>query len=315
MSEKNTIIIRPKVNRDEKKYTIYNYLKEHHTLLIASISGFITALSFVISMIAYLYQIILFRKWNIPLDSIENLIQNRFIYYFAVSIALTAFTIWSQEKIKDQWKLYYRYSAEMKYLRCEIECLQKNNKSIEKEQRAHFKRIKIAFSEPSEMTLDNKQIYQSAEENNTKIKANKYMAKKLKRCIAKYLFRLNMYLGILSIVYSIIILPLWFIVSSFSGEINYVMILLVWIGFCLISFISARVEVNLFFEPYTPIRIKRIVKTMHKESKSTLGFLNTMHEYFDELQTKNDNHSVLSNDNIKRLLSSIFISMLFYLFR
>ena len=96
MSEKNTIIIRPKVNRDEKKYTIYNYLKEHHTLLIASISGFITALSFVISMIAYLYQIILFRKWNIPLDSIENLIQNRFIYYFAVSIALTAFTIWSQ---------------------------------------------------------------------------------------------------------------------------------------------------------------------------------------------------------------------------
>lgn len=104
---------------DSRKYV--DYFKEHHTLMIASISAMITFISFLISLLSHLYQKIILQEYNVPLDIINTANHGRLFYYVLISIAFYAVVPVIQEALMKVYLKYFRQSALNKLLRIRLQ--------------------------------------------------------------------------------------------------------------------------------------------------------------------------------------------------
>ena len=108
-----------KTQQDEQRKYV-EYLKTHHTLLIACISAIVTIISFWIGLLSHVYQKIILEEYNVPLDIINTTNHGRLFYYVLMSIAFYAINPLIQESLMKVFLKYYRRTAIDKLLRVKL---------------------------------------------------------------------------------------------------------------------------------------------------------------------------------------------------
>lgn len=65
---------------DKKTYRIYEYMKAHHSLLIACVSAMVAVASLVCCLLTYVIQCICLNTWNVPVEIIGEIGKGKYFY-------------------------------------------------------------------------------------------------------------------------------------------------------------------------------------------------------------------------------------------
>ena len=103
MSEKSTNI--------DQTTKVADFYEKHLSLFIATISATITAISIIISFLAYIYQKIILEEYKVPLDIIDTLNHGRLFYYVLMSMGIFILMPMIQSQLTSTFLQYYRNMA------------------------------------------------------------------------------------------------------------------------------------------------------------------------------------------------------------
>ena len=103
MNDKKTIL--------DDTTKVADYFKEHEGLFVATVSATITAITIIISFLAYVYQKIILQEYNVPLDIIDTLNHGHLFYYVLMSMCLFAVNPLIQSRLMSIFLQHYRKVA------------------------------------------------------------------------------------------------------------------------------------------------------------------------------------------------------------
>lgn len=289
------MIIRPNWKKEDESYAIFDYLKNHHTLLIAIISAIITITSFIINQLSHFYQYNYLRSWGIAFDFYVNPLSNNILYYFSTVLVIDIITPVLLWKLEIAFISFYRHYSTDIYSKYILDIFNRRRKKV-KTQILKLKKSKAKKESDPQFDDELKEIED--------IKKNIKKSQSITRHII--LSRsLNLILLIFS--FALLLLSLWSIISSLSGTVSSD-IFIIWFIYCITIVFLAHCNALLYIKPCTPRKIKKILKNNSMEHMDWDKFNKTIALFFSELPVKNSKIGVFSDNNLKRNSISILVS-------
>ncbi len=126
------------VEKDE--YSIFNYLKEHHSLLIAIISGIMAIFSFLINIVNYMNINAYFMFWDIEISQITINSSNQ-IYSIITAFLFQAMLILATWFILNTYDSYRKRQQSFMYIKLKHRKAKKILKAKYKEEQKNEKRV------------------------------------------------------------------------------------------------------------------------------------------------------------------------------
>ncbi len=104
----------------EETTKVADYFKQHEGLFVATVSATITAITIIISFLAYVYQNIILQEYKVPLDIINTLNHGHLFYYVLMSMAIFAVNPLIQNRLMSIFLQHYRKVAINKLFRIQL---------------------------------------------------------------------------------------------------------------------------------------------------------------------------------------------------
>lgn len=207
-------------NNDE--YSIFNYLKEHTSVLIALTSALVAVFSFILNMTIYLNVNAYLSFWEIDASQITVTTSNQ-LYCVLAAFIFEVVTVWATFFISNTYDAYSsKYQIEFLYMCQEQRDIKKTVKKLHKKISAEKKRIFILRYLYTSEEIDEikKQIVDIEKEQ----KINKESIYNLKKKFKKVKRRCNLLLAISNVICFLVMLCGYiflFMTSVFNDNIFY----------------------------------------------------------------------------------------------
>ena len=294
----------PKASQDT--YRVFDYLKEHHTLLIACISAIVAGISFFINFIAYLYQRLTLQGWNVDSRIVDFSVKGQLYYYIIVSFIYIAAICGFNSLVAKMFTRYYQNSASITYVKCIVRKMKGEHNSYIKRAlklKRQLKKKRGTLDQAEQEWLDEEIRY--TEETKSKRKEINRILRSLRRNVIK-----NMLGGLLAVAI------LWFITifiyQATVQQLSWTLLPLWLVGFGIIAF-GACLQARRANKELSPKKIRREVdETWAIGYKETTVLwdkaLDIVAKPYPRLTVK----QLLSDGNLKRLAETA-INLLFTL--
>ena len=172
------------VPQEKDAYSIINYLKEHHSLMIAIVSAVVAVFSFVINIVNYLNVNTYLRFWDVEISQItfnsSNQIYSVFTAFFFQVIIL--FVTWF---ISNTYVSYSKRQQTFMYIKRKQKTISKSIKESYKELSSSEKQV-LALKSTSDSMEEINEIEKNLENIRKEIANNKQEVKKVKKEIRRH---------------------------------------------------------------------------------------------------------------------------------
>ena len=283
----------PRISQDT--YRVFDYLKEHHTLLIACISAIVAGISFFINFIAYLYQRLTLQGWNVDSRVVDFSVKGQLYYYIIVSFIYIASICGFNYLIAKMFARYYQNSASITYAKCVVRKMKKEYnqhiKHIAKFER-QMKKERGALDQAEQELLD--QITRRTEKNRYNRKKIHRLIRRLRRNVIK-----NILAGLLAT--AILWLIIIFIYQVAVLQLSWMLFPSWLVGFCAIA-LGAYIQARRANKELVPQRIRKVVdETWEKGFEETIMLWDKALEIAAKPYPRLTVKQLLSDGNLKRL--------------
>lgn len=255
----------PASEEKQETYHIFNYMKDHTAFFVACVSGFVAAVSFILSLATFAYEQLQFRVWDVDIQLVDFSVGGK-SYYFILSnlIYCIAFTL-LVDKFEQLFQRYFHDTSPIIYVK-ELE------KSISKYNRIQKREIcrlrwelkwKKLFSEDK---LDARKKLIRLDVLSQNIDNINFQQTKVKKSICRIRLELvrSLLVG-LFLTAIFLLLPLVLFVFCLSGELVPQAIIIIWLLlFGLMCFLAAG-AVKLKEPAYRHKRIKQKAKAVAQQ--------------------------------------------------
>jgi len=305
MSDCRDIIVYKKRKKHQDTFKIFDYFKSHHSLLIGCISIAVTLISFSVSMLAYLYQILQLRAWNVPAEIVGNTILNKSLYYIVIVIIMMIAEMILLDRIKKLYIHYYRNIVYSTFWNAYCKEIKKMEIVAKKASHSYNHLKKKHNYKPSVDELNEQ------EENEKRIKELRQDYQYYHKDLWKDIISFKLLIGVIILLICFLLLPISLLFQLMTNS-NILEAIISWILLCCLIVFFGRQSAITYYKPYTPRRIRRIVHTRYKTDASISGFEEAMEDYFDNLETDISLKSMFSDKSLS-ILSQMFLFSLAFI--
>lgn len=106
---------------DRRTHRIFDYMEKHHSLLIASVSAFVTVGSLVTSILVYLYQCLRLQAWNVPMELLSEVKLSKYLYVAVIGMlyycSIPIYQIYLQNIFQEQFDFFTLLKLQRKLIK------------------------------------------------------------------------------------------------------------------------------------------------------------------------------------------------------
>ncbi|QTE74409.1 hypothetical protein JS518_00470 [Clostridiales bacterium FE2010] len=292
MKESTDIIKYPKYRKEKETFIVFNYLKEHHGLLLASISAIVTITSFIINMASFIRQNNYLRSWGIT-NNFYIYSSSQFVYLFVVMLIIDIFIPLLLWKLEVTFTSFFRDCSILIYTKYILKHYKKRQKRAEA----------ILAKKRKDNTND---ADPEMEKNLNELKGMIATShNKIHHILSAHIVDVI----ILIIAFVILLLPLWTLLIIIAGQFS-IHAMILWLVICFFIVTTSYMGALLNIHPCTPRKMKKILKISLKNRSSLDGFFDTIHNFFTELPERNKKYGFLSDAHLRRSTIAILASII-----
>ncbi len=251
--EKTKMLPANDVPGPQDTYRIFTYLDQHHSLLIACVSALVAIISALFNIVAYVYQKITLRGWNIDFRIINFSVKGQLYYFVFFSLVYIVSILLFTSLVQKIFTKYIRCSAYVTYYKHTLKKLKADFTSRVRQFAKFERRLKkMTHVQSEETTTSLVSIGEQKEELEVQIKAVRQDIRKLRRNIIK-----DMLSGLLAAI--ILFLPIMFAYQITTSNSSWTIVVVSWFFCFVITMSTAYIRARRVNKDIAPKKIKEMV--------------------------------------------------------